>query len=79
MTGASRGIGASVARILASRGSEVVINYRSKGSRAEDIAADVRAMGRRALLVQADLTQASDSVAMIEAVRREFGRLDILF
>jgi NAD(P)-dependent dehydrogenase (short-subunit alcohol dehydrogenase family) len=64
--------------MLAGRATDVTINYRSKGSRAEDIAADVRAMGRRALLVQADLTKADDIVAMIEAVRREFGRLDIL-
>lgn len=78
VTGASRGIGASVARMLASRGTDVAINYHSKASRAEEIAADVRATGRRALPVQADLTQAKDVVAMVDAVRREFGRLDIL-
>ena len=38
VTGASRGIGASVARMLASGGADVVINYRSKGSRAEEVA-----------------------------------------
>lgn len=78
VTGASRGIGASVARLLASHGSDIAINYHSKGSRAEDTATDVRAMGRRALLVQADLTKAHDVVAMVDAIRGEFGRLDVL-
>jgi 3-oxoacyl-[acyl-carrier protein] reductase len=78
VTGASRGIGASVARILASKGADIAINYRSKGSRAEDVAADVRALGRRALLVQADMTNADDIAGMIEALRKEYGRLDVL-
>jgi NAD(P)-dependent dehydrogenase (short-subunit alcohol dehydrogenase family) len=78
VTGASRGIGASVARMLADRGADIVINYHSKASRAESAAADVRAVGRRALLTQADLTKADEVTAMIEAVRREYGRLDVL-
>jgi 3-oxoacyl-[acyl-carrier protein] reductase len=78
VTGASRGIGATVVRMLADRGADIAINYRSKGSRAEDVAADVRATGRRALLVQADMTNAEDISAMTEAVRREYGKLDIL-
>ena len=78
VTGASRGIGASVARLLASRGADIAVNYHSKGSRAQSTANDVRAMGRRALLVQADLTEADDITAMVEAVRNEYGRLDIL-
>jgi NAD(P)-dependent dehydrogenase (short-subunit alcohol dehydrogenase family) len=78
VTGASRGIGAVVVRMLAERGADIAINYRSKGSRAEDVAADIRAAGRRALLAQADMTNAEDIAAMLEAVRREYGRLDIL-
>jgi NAD(P)-dependent dehydrogenase (short-subunit alcohol dehydrogenase family) len=78
VTGASRGIGASVARMLASQGADIAINYHSKGSRAENTAADVRAAGRRALLVQADLTKPGDVTAMVDAVRLEYGRLDIL-
>jgi 3-oxoacyl-[acyl-carrier protein] reductase len=78
VTGASRGIGASVARMLADRGADVAINYHSKASRAVNTADDVRARGRRALLVQADLTKADAVTAMIEAVRHEYGRLDIL-
>jgi 3-oxoacyl-[acyl-carrier protein] reductase len=78
VTGASRGIGASVARMLADRGADIVINYHSKAPRAESTAADVRAVGRRALLARADLTKADEVAAMIEAVRREYGRLDVL-
>ena len=78
VTGASRGIGASVALMLASRGADIAINYHSKGSRAEDVATEVRAIGRRALLVQADLTNPDDVSAMIELIRVEYGRLDVL-
>ncbi|HEY7182531.1 MAG TPA: SDR family NAD(P)-dependent oxidoreductase [Blastocatellia bacterium] len=78
VTGASRGIGASVARMLAARGADMAINYHSKGSRAENVATDIRAVGRRALLVQGDLTDPGHVAAMIESVRAEYGRLDLL-
>ena len=78
VTGASRGIGAAVALMLAEQGADVAINFRSKGSRAEDIASQVRGLGRRALLAQADLTDANSVEAMARAVARTFGRLDIL-
>ncbi len=64
--------------MLAGRGADIAINYRSKGSRAEAVAADIRALNRRALLVQADIASPGDIDSMIEVVRREFGRLDIL-
>jgi NAD(P)-dependent dehydrogenase (short-subunit alcohol dehydrogenase family) len=78
VTGASRGIGAATARLLAERDVDVVINYRSKGPRAEAVAAAVQAAGRRALLTQADVTQQADIDTMIAAVRGTFGRLDLL-
>lgn len=78
VTGASRGIGASVARILASRGANIAINYRSKGSRAEDVAASIRNLGRRAVLIQADMTDGGDVASMMATLRQEYGRLDIL-
>jgi NAD(P)-dependent dehydrogenase (short-subunit alcohol dehydrogenase family) len=78
VTGASRGIGASVARMLADRGADIAINYHSKGSRAENVATDVREVGRRALLVQGDLTNPDDVATMMESVRVEYGRLDLL-
>jgi NAD(P)-dependent dehydrogenase (short-subunit alcohol dehydrogenase family) len=78
VTGASRGIGASVARLLAERGANVIINYRSKSSRAEEVAAVIQSLGRRAVLAQADVTQEADLQAMKETVTSNFSQLDIL-
>ena len=78
MTGASRGIGAAVALLMAEQGADLVINYRSKGARADEIARQIQALGRRALPAQADLTVAGDVEDMAQAVRESFGRLDIL-
>jgi NAD(P)-dependent dehydrogenase (short-subunit alcohol dehydrogenase family) len=78
ITGASRGVGAAAAVLLAQRGFDIVVNYHSKRSRAEDVAAKVHALGRRALLAQADLTRSIEVEAMLAAVGSEFGRLDVL-
>jgi 3-oxoacyl-[acyl-carrier protein] reductase len=78
VTGASRGIGAETTRLLADRGADVAINFRSKGSRAQDVAAQVQARGRRALLVQADLTDQDGIERMMQEISEGFGRLDIL-
>jgi NAD(P)-dependent dehydrogenase (short-subunit alcohol dehydrogenase family) len=78
VTGASRGIGASVARQFAERGADVVINFRSKGPRAESVAKQIQQYGRQALLAQADLTQPADLENMAELVSQTFGRLDVL-
>jgi NAD(P)-dependent dehydrogenase (short-subunit alcohol dehydrogenase family) len=78
VTGASRGIGATVALSMAEQGADLVVNFRSKGSRAEEIAARIQAIGRRALLAQADLTAPGDVEEMAQAIRNTFGHLDIL-
>lgn len=78
MTGASRGIGAAVALLLAEEGADLVINYRSKGARAGEIARQIRALGRRALPARADLTVASEVEDMVRAAREAFGRIDVL-
>jgi NAD(P)-dependent dehydrogenase (short-subunit alcohol dehydrogenase family) len=64
--------------MMAEQGADVVINFRSKGSRAEEVAAKVESLGRRALLAQADLTEASSVEAMARAVQDTFGYLDVL-
>jgi 3-oxoacyl-[acyl-carrier protein] reductase len=51
VTGASRGIAAAVALMMAKQGADIAINFRSKGSRAEDIAAQVDALGRQVSFV----------------------------
>ena len=78
VTGASRGIGASIVRQLAERGANVAINYRSKKPRAEAVAEAVQALGRRAILSQADITVKEDVVRMYTEVEEAFGRLDVL-
>jgi 3-oxoacyl-[acyl-carrier protein] reductase len=78
ITGASRGIGAAVAQLLAERGADIVINYRSKGSRAGEVAAKIIANGGRARLAQADITNESDVSEMFETVAAECGKLDLL-
>ncbi len=77
VTGASRGVGASTARLLSRRGADVVINFHSKKARAEEVAASVRANGRRAFLAQADITDEAQVRAMME-VAEEAGRIDLL-
>jgi 3-oxoacyl-[acyl-carrier protein] reductase len=78
VTGASRGVGASVAELLAGQGANVVINYRSKAPRAEAIAAKVRAMGQQAVLAQADLTNLNDLDQMVQTAKDAFFGLDLL-
>lgn len=78
VTGASRGIGAETALKLAVLGSDVVINYRSKGARAEEVVAAVQQLGRRAIAVQADLTEADQVDHMLDVINGTFERLDVL-
>ncbi len=78
VTGSSRGIGADTIRYFAQAGADVVINYRQKAPRAEKIATELRDLGVRALVQGADLTDPDSVSAMMDAVQREFGGLDIL-
>jgi 3-oxoacyl-[acyl-carrier protein] reductase len=78
VTGASRGIGATVARFLAERGADVAVNFRSKRARAEEVGKQIETRGQRALLVQADLTDHDEVARMMREIRRVFQRLDIL-
>ncbi len=78
VTGASRGIGAEVARLLASHGADVAINFRSKAARASALADEIRARQRQALLVQSDITDDDSVERMMHTISQAFGRLDIL-
>ncbi len=78
VTGASRGIGAAVARMFAERGADVIINYRSKAARADEVAAQVRAAGGRATPAQADLTSQPERAAMAALVAAQHGSLAYL-
>ena len=78
VTGASRGIGRSIALTLAEAGADVAINYAGNAAAAEEVAVEIRKMGRRALILQGDVSQTEAAAAMLDAVVAEFGRCDIL-
>ncbi|HWC29983.1 MAG TPA: SDR family oxidoreductase, partial [Dehalococcoidia bacterium] len=78
VTGASRGIGAATARLLAAQGADVAINYHSNRERAEAVADEVRALGRRAEVYQGDIRSFEDCKRMSDAALADFGRVDIL-
>ena len=79
VTGASRGVGAALAGILAGRGVDVALHYRDKRGRAAGVAARVAALGRRAVLVQADVTVPDEVARMMQKVRAACGGLELLF
>ncbi|MCX2710912.1 SDR family oxidoreductase [Mycolicibacterium sp. J2] len=78
VTGASRGIGAEVARQLAEPDTHVVVNYREKAKRAETVADGIRDLGGQASTVAADISDEDSAAAMITEIGRRFGRLDTL-
>jgi 3-oxoacyl-[acyl-carrier protein] reductase len=78
VTGASKGIGASIARHLADEGAAVVVNYASSKDGAERVVGEITAKGGRAIAVQADVARAADVDRLFAETARAFGRLDIL-
>jgi NAD(P)-dependent dehydrogenase (short-subunit alcohol dehydrogenase family) len=78
ITGGSRGIGAAVARLAASRGYDVAISYRDDAKAADTVVADIEKAGRRALAVKADVGSEKEIVAFFSAIDRKLGRLDLL-
>jgi NAD(P)-dependent dehydrogenase (short-subunit alcohol dehydrogenase family) len=76
VTGASRGIGASIARLAAAAGYDVALTYADDREAALRVAADVEAAGRRALVKRADVAREDHVVAAFAAVDDAFGRLD---
>jgi 3-oxoacyl-[acyl-carrier protein] reductase len=78
VTGASRGIGASVARQLGQLGVDIAVNYRSKAPKAQAVADELVALGTTPLLVQGDITLEQEALAIFEKIRAAWGRLDLL-
>lgn len=78
VTGASRGIGAAVARGLGAARAKVAVHYRSGRSEAEEVAADVQRSGGAALLLQGDIAERDTVDRLIAETVSRFGRLDIL-
>jgi 3-oxoacyl-[acyl-carrier protein] reductase len=78
VTGASRGIGAAVARGLGQCGASVAVHYRSGRKEAEAVAADIAAAGGKAVLVEGDVAQRGGAEKIVDAAVGALGRLDIL-
>ncbi|MCF2531831.1 SDR family NAD(P)-dependent oxidoreductase [Yinghuangia soli] len=79
VVGASGGLGAAIARMLAERGSDLVLTYRSNAGAADEIAEEVRTKhGRRAKTWKADLTDAAGVAAVLDEAAAEFGGIHTL-
>jgi 3-oxoacyl-[acyl-carrier protein] reductase len=78
VTGASKGIGASIAQQMAAEGAAVVVNYASSKAGADRVVAQIVAKGGKAIAVQADVAKKADIQRLFAETRAAFGRLDIL-
>jgi 3-oxoacyl-[acyl-carrier protein] reductase len=78
VTGAGRNIGRAIALALADAGAKVVVNVRASRDEGQAVVDEIAARGGEALLVAADITRRADVDAMIAAVQKRYGRLDIL-
>jgi 3-oxoacyl-[acyl-carrier protein] reductase len=78
VTGASKGIGAGIAKALADEGASVVVNYASSKEGADRVVAEIAARGGIALAVQGDVSKPAHIERLFSEVKKAFGRLDIL-
>ena len=78
VTGASKGIGAAIAKALAAEGASVVVNYASSKNGADTVVAAITAAGGKAFSVKGDVSRAAEAQGIIDAAIQNYGRLDIL-
>jgi 3-oxoacyl-[acyl-carrier protein] reductase len=78
VTGASKGIGAGIAKALAAQGAAVVVNYASSAADADGVVKAITESGGKAIAVQGDVAKAADAQGLIDATLVAYGRLDIL-
>ena len=78
VTGASKGIGAAIARAYGAAGASVVVNYASSKAGADAVVNDIVKAGGKAVAVQGDVSKAADAQALVDAAIKHYGRLDIL-
>ena len=78
VTGASKGIGAAIARHLAAEGAAVVVNYLSSKDGADQVVGEIKGSGGRAVAVQGDVTKPADVQRLFAEATRAFGKIDVL-
>jgi len=78
VTGASKGIGAGIAKALGAAGASVVVNYASDKQGAEKAVADIKAKGGKAVAVQGDVSKTEDVKHLFQETAKTFGKLDVL-
>lgn len=78
VTGASKGIGAGIAKALAAAGASVIVNYASSKDGAEKVVKEITAKGGKAIAVQADTSKAADVKRLFDETKKAFGKLDVL-
>jgi 3-oxoacyl-[acyl-carrier protein] reductase len=78
VTGASKGIGAGIAKALAAEGAAVVVNYASSKEGADRVVAEIQRNGGKAVAVQGDVAKAADVNRLLAETKKSFGRLDVL-
>jgi 3-oxoacyl-[acyl-carrier protein] reductase len=78
VTGASKGIGAAIAKGLAAAGAAVVVNYASSQEGADRVVAEIARAGGKAIAVAADVSKAGDVQRLFDATKKAFGALDVL-
>src|SRR6184192_2880436 len=78
VTGASKGIGAGIAKSLAAEGAAVVVNYASSKEGADRVVAEIVGKGGKAVAVQGDVSKASDVRRLFAETQKTFGTLDVL-
>jgi 3-oxoacyl-[acyl-carrier protein] reductase len=78
VTGASKGIGAGIAKALAAEGASVVVNYASSKAGADTVVAAIAAAGGKAVAVGGDVSKSAEAQGIVDAAIKNYGRLDIL-
>jgi 3-oxoacyl-[acyl-carrier protein] reductase len=78
VTGASKGIGAGIAKQLAAEGATVVVNYASSKQGAESVVKEIISKGGKAIAIQADVAKQADIERLFAETKKQFGKLDIL-